>query len=553
MKISVKIILCLALVAIVLCLAGSALYNQIASSSVEEYVAAQQSGSAVDLQLFADRLVYIGSLALISILLIFLIAAVVVLNAVLSPINGIINDAEELSEGNYNNVPPVANLGGEYGSLVKSLCYLRDRLQGSMLKLSKSYSREEVALREVEAANRKRSDFLANISRGLRDPLNSIIGFSGIINKEIDKGRYDYKLLEKTNIIYSSAEHLNGLISNLIELSRLDSDEVPIDVKHFETSEFMSDLVQYNVGDAELKNISIHTHFTSELPPVLTSDHEILFHVLSNLISNAIKASPFEGSVSFGVDCDDDYFTFWVEDSSAEDDAVPLARVYDKYVKSETELFNGIKGSSILCMTIVKAHVELLGASIETSVSSAGCSTFKVIFDADDIIRSNYEDDNTARFYRNAPPEGVFETSNEFDLHRVESVELSDSKPVNVLMAENNESNRMLVESILDEANCELEFVDDGLSCLDVLNRRDFDVLLLDLYINKLESLKVLETLRSNPRYQNLPVIIMAAYVDPQEKRELLLAGANDCILKPIDSEELIYLVRSWYKKSRDL
>jgi len=537
-------------VAVIVGYAGVTAYSVVAAAKIEALTEANKNVPEEVLIDAAEQIAAAGSYVVAVSIALFLIVSIILFKYFIAPIKYVLEYAENLSSGNYKDMPVTKNIGKEFGSLMRYLGYVRDRLQAATLKLSKSYTREEDALREVDAANSKRNDFLASISRGLRDPLNSILGFSGIILKEINKGAYDYRLREKANIIFNSAERLNGLITNLIELSRLDASEVSLKLKEFETSEFMSELIQYNVFEAEQKNISLGTHFTSELPPVLSSDREILFHVLSNLISNAVKASPFGGDVSLGVTCDDDEFVFFVKDSVVEDDTVPLAKVFSKYVESETELFQGVKESSILSLTIVKAHVALLNGRIETVLDSSGSSTFKIIFSADDIVSGDYNDDSTARFYINTGTEGVIESTNQFDTHHVIEVELNLDKPISVLMAENNESNRMLVETVLDETNCELEYVDDGISCLDVLNRRDFDVLLLDHHIHKLEALKVVEALRSNSRFSDLPIIVMAAYMDAEDRTNLLLAGVNDCILKPIDAEELIYLVRSWYKKT---
>ena len=546
---SLKLTLILIVASIAIGVASVDVYSVIVTTKLEELDSVRNCVSADEMAEVTSIVLYIGGLVLGGSLLLFLIVAVGLFKYFTYPMKYISEYAENLSTGNYKDTPDTRNLGGEFAQLMKYLGYVRDRLQSSTQKLSKSYEREEQSLREVEAANSKRNDFLTNISQGLRDPLNSILGFSGIIMKEVSNGKYDYTLREKINIVLSSAKRLNGLISNLIELSRLDAEEITLNKKDFETSEFMSELIQYSVYDAEKKNISLGTHFTSELPPILTSDRQILFHILSNLITNAVKASPFGGDVSFGVEKDDENFIFYVKDSVLEADTVPLAKLYDKYVKSESELFSGIKGSSVLNMTIIKAHTDLLGAFVESEYDSSGSSIFRIVFNIDDIICSEYTDDNTARFFINNN-DGVIESNNQFDTHKVIEVDLNLDKPISVLMAENNESNRMLVETILDDANCELEYVDDAMSCLDVLNRRGFDVLLLDNHINKLDALKVVEKLRSNERFESLPIIVMAAYMSDLDRKDMLFAGVNDCILKPIDADELIYLVRSWYKKT---
>ena len=548
---SLKLTIILTITFIAIGFTSVKVYTTVVTEQLETIDSVNCPKKAGEVEAVTSNLLQLGDWVLGCSLLLFLIVAVVIYRHYTHHMRFICTYAENLATGNYKYTPPNKTIKGELGQLLRSLDHVRDRLQSTTQKLAKSYEREEQALREVEDANGKRNQFLANISRGLKDPLNSILGFSALIMKEINNGSYDYKLKEKTNIILKSARYLDSLIGNLIELSRIDAEDISLNVTEFETSEFMSELIQYNINEAEQKNISLGTHFTSELPPVLTSDRKVLFHILSNLILNATKASPFGTEVAFGVESDDEHFVFYIKDSVVEEDAVPLAKLYEKYVKSETEPFVGIKGMYVLNMTIVKAHASLLNAKIETELDSSGSSIFRVVFNLEDIVCSDYSDDMTARFFIQDKKDGVIESNNQLDTHKVIDIEFNLDKPISVLMAENNESNRMFVEAVLDGANCELEYVDDGMTCLDVLNRRDFDVLLLDNHINKLDAIKVVEALRSNARFESLPIILMAAYISDDDRNNMLLAGVNDCILKPIDADELTYLVRSWYMKTR--
>ncbi len=552
MKLSVKVSVYYVIVGALICAISFAVYSTITYRYIENYISESHLNDSDfdDLHLLTDDLVRFGIEVLICAFSTLIVLLLIYLNISIAPIKQAVEYAKVLSEGDCSKLPTVTSGDGEIGQLMRSLVHVRDRVQGTLQKLDRSYQKQEESLKEVEAARMMKRDFLANISRGLRDPLNSILGFSEIILKEVEKGKYDYDLRERVNIIYNSADHLNSLISNLIELSKLDADQILLNEKVICLSDFMDDLVQYNIFEAEQKGISIGIHFTSDLPQFLITDQEILFHTLTNLISNGIKSSSFGGNVSFGAELEHSVLTFWVKDYVLETDSVPLSKIYTKFVESETELFQGIKGSSILSMTIAKAHAELLGAWIETELTSDGSSIFRVCFEAKDVIASkgDIEKSETCCYDAANDMEG-----NKFAAKAGSAFgDINQSEVINVLMAENNESNRMLVETILNEANCELEYVDDGVACLEVLNRKQFDILLLDLHIKKIEAIKIIDKIRENSPLEELPIIVMAAYIESDERSSIVMAGASDFILKPIDSTELIDLVRTWYKKLRD-
>ena len=180
-------------------------------------------------------------------LLIFVIQLIFISRKITCPLNQAIDFSNSLAKGDFSRKLPRGNYDYEIAELVKSLNFMRDRLQNAITKLRNSHSREKIARKDAESANSLKSDFLANMSLELRNPLNSIMGFASLILKEIDKGLYDEELKRKVSTIRSCTENLNNLITNLLELSRLDADEVDLNLIQFDTSDFMRDLIDFNL------------------------------------------------------------------------------------------------------------------------------------------------------------------------------------------------------------------------------------------------------------------------------------------------------------------
>ena len=443
----------------------------------------------------------------------------------------------------------------EIGTLIKSLNFMCDRMQNYISKLERSHMREKTARKEAEKANHLKSDFLANMSLELRNPLNSIMGFSNIIIRETQEGKYDRELERKITTIYRSAEILNNLIASLLELSKLNSAEIKLNVSEFSTDELIRELVSFNKLNAEEKNISLECHFSADAPKKLRTDKDILFHVISVIISSMVKNLPFEAMVSFGCKTSGRSVIFWIKDSGCAEKTEPIADTYNKFISA---------GKLLLNLTIARANAGLLGADLQADSTPEGNSFFELIFNNDDIIPpilTNTQSISRATIHTatnipknlfaqettrtKAPKIKILIKEDRDAPGRTETGEIRlNEKTKSILLAEDNEANRMLVQLLFKDTAYDLECVPDGLACMDAIKQNRYDILLLDLQMPKLDGYGVLKEIRSNPELASLPVVILTAYLEQNDKQKLILAGANECILKPIDLDLLSTTVR---------
>lgn len=480
------------------------------------------------------------------------------------PLKEAVDFSNTLAKGDFSKKINRRLSQDEIGTLIKSLNFMCDRMQNYISKLERSHMREKTARKEAEKANHLKSDFLANMSLELRNPLNSIMGFANIVIRETQEGKYDRELERKITTIYRSAEILNNLIASLLELSKLNSSEIKLNVSEFSTDELIRELVSFNKLNAEEKNIALECHFSADAPKKLRTDKDILFHVISVIIASMVKNLPFEAMVSFGCKTSGRSVIFWIKDSGCAEKTEPIADTYNKFITSQAETIPIVAGRLLLNLTIARANAGLLGADLQSDSTPEGNSFFELIFNYDDIIPPTLT--NTQSISRStihtatnipktlfaqettkskAPKIKILIKEDREAPGRTETGEIRlNEKTKSILLAEDNEANRMLVQLLFKDTIYDLECVPDGIACLDAIKNHHFDIVLLDLQMPKLDGYGVLKEVRSNPEFASLPVVVLTAYLEQNDKQKLIMAGANDCILKPIDLDLLSSTVR---------
>lgn len=499
----------------------------------------------------------INSMLVISLLalVIFLSLLVYISKKVVGPLNEAVEFSNSLARGDFS-VNLQATSRDEIGVLVKSLNYMRNRLEHSISKLKVSHEREKQARKEAESANNIKSDFIANISHELKNPLNSILGICNLILKDLQNGIQDDDLEAKLRMVVSSSELLNELISSLLELSKLGKEDLSLNVADLNTSDFIRDVIDSAACIAERKSISINNHYSASMPSLMRTDKYLLMNTLKKLIANAIRVSVIGGSIDIGCDIEDQSIVFTIKDSANLDESsISLAEMFNKFIESSGDLDvvnQGLQGVVLLNLTIATANAQFLEASITGELDDSGNSVFKlilpIILHDRETQTADIKPTHTATNIMKIDRKKLSKQREIKDDGRVATATISPSEELgaNILMAEDNEANRMLVELIFRRTNYHLECVDDGITCLEVLKRRKFDLLLLDLQMPRMDGYDVLKSLREDAKLKDLPVIILTAYMEEGEHDNILNAGANDYLLKPIDVDELLEKVRSF-------
>ena len=224
---------------------------------------------------------------------------------------------------------------------------------------------------EAETANRAKSEFLANMSHELRTPLNAIIGFAEMMEHETFGALGCAKYVDYSSHIRESGQHLLGVISDVLDMSRLESGKVTLHPERFEIDSAVSRAIEALRLAAEEKGIKLEAE---SLPHTkIFADRNAIEKVLVSLLRNSVKFTPDGGRISLRSRVDEDELVIYVEDTGVGIDPEILPKLGRPFAQVDSPLENGNKGSG-LGLAIARSLIELHGGAL-TLRSSLGAGT----------------------------------------------------------------------------------------------------------------------------------------------------------------------------------
>ena len=215
----------------------------------------------------------------------------------------------------------------------------------------------------AEEVSRAKSRFLANMSHELRTPLNAIIGFSDIMRQEILGPMGNERYREYAGLIRDSGQHLVDLISDLLDMSKIEAGKFAIDAKPFELGALIEECLNMVRVTADNAGVILARDLAEELPSLI-ADRRALKQSLINLLSNAIKFTPAEGRVTVAAHNDGDALLLQVRDTGVGIPEKDLARIGRPFEQVEGDLQRMHKGTG-LGLSLVKALAELHGGEMQ--------------------------------------------------------------------------------------------------------------------------------------------------------------------------------------------
>ena len=422
----------------------------------------------------------------------------------------------------------------ENGHVVSVLLANRDFTEEKKRELE-----QEEALRQekikAEKANEAKSIFLFNMSHDIRTPMNAIVGYSQLMKKELTNP----KLVHYQEMIEQSSKLLLSIINNVLDMARVESGKMELD-ENFEVVGNVSQLVcSAFAAEASRKNIELHENVNVEHKYVIV-DSTKMQEILSNLISNAIKYTPEGGKVLIDVqELPYDKEGYVLIQTKVTDTGIGMSEeflpsLFDLFTRERNTTLSKIPGTG-LGMAIVKNFVDLMNGSIEVESKLGKGSTFTIT-----IPHKLADKDYT---YRN------IESSNECDI---------DFKGKRILLAEDNELNAEITTTILSEMGFEVKVVEDGILCVNEIQRQPantYDLILMDIQMPNMDGYKATHCIRHLSQFEkaNIPIIAMSANAFEEDKKKAFDAKMNDYITKPIDFQKMEVVLKYILSKQNPL
>ena len=387
----------------------------------------------------------------------------------------------------------------------------------------------EVALKKAEDASLSKTSFLHNMSHDIRTPMNAVLGYAQLMKDEL-KGKGMPETLEHLEKLQQSGNLLLSIINNVLDMARIESGRMEIDESYTQIEYILQDLFEIFDDEAKKKNIAFNYKMNVEHDHVLIDITKIK-EILVNILSNAIKYTPAGGSVMVNVDelpCNEPGYMMVrtsVSDTGIGMSQEYLTKIFEAFTREQNTTKSKIAGTG-LGMSIVKKYVDLLGGTIDVESELGKGSTFTV------TLKHRIADESC---YAKKHVEELGTGS-----------EILNGK--NILLAEDNDLNAEIAETILERVGLKIERVEDGIQCVNKVEKMPvgtYDMILMDIQMPKMDGYKATQEIRHLPDKGKacIPIIAMTASAFEEDKREAIAAGMNGHIAKPIDVNELMAIL----------
>ena len=233
-----------------------------------------------------------------------------------------------------------------------------------MVELEKKRDELSRALSAAETSNKAKTDFFAAISHDLRTPLNAIIGFSELITQEIFGELKNKKYAEYVKDINTSSQHLLNLVNDILDISTLEVNRVDIYCENFDVKEAIKSSLKLLYGLLESKNITLQVDIPDDLPPIY-ADRHALKKIIINLISNSIKFTRPDGSISISASVSDRAHILKFQDNGIGISETLIGTITEPFTREVADPYCAGQEGTGLGLTIVKALTELHGGELK--------------------------------------------------------------------------------------------------------------------------------------------------------------------------------------------
>lgn len=367
-------------------------------------------------------------------------------------------------------------------------------------------SQIEWQAKKAQEASAAKSRFLFSMSHDIRTPMNAIMGYTELMEKNVGNIEKEKDYLSK---IHSSSKFLLDLINSILEMARIESGKETLNIKACNIFDVLDSLNSVFEKQAEQKGLTYQCTTKIEHPYVYCD--QIKFEeILLNVVGNSVKYTK-NGNISIHVEeVESGQFQCMIQDTGIGMSKAYLPHAFEDFSREKSGTQTSVKGTG-LGLSIVKSLVELMHGTIEISSQVNQGTTTRMQFH--------------------------FEIASENELENKQETNIIDLKGKYVLLAEDNDLNAEIAMTLLSDYGFIVDCVSDGVACVKKVKENKYDLIFMDIQMPNMDGYQATQKIRE---FSDIPIVAMTANAFEEDKQKALSIGMNGHIAKPIDMDKVI-------------
>ena len=407
--------------------------------------------------------------------------------------------------------------------LATAICYLmlhrkqREKLYTEEIRKSAEKARK---------ANEAKTRFLFNMSHDIRTPMNAIVGFSGLLEKSLHDEKKSFGYIKKIRV---SSDILLTIINQVLEMARIESGKITLNPESVNIREMVEAMNTVFESSLTKKSLEYQCSLNVVHDQILC-DKTKMEEIILNVVSNSIKYTNPHGKITVSIDeldSEDEKnanYKVVVEDNGIGMSQDYLPHIFEEFSREHTSTETRVAGTG-LGLPIVKSLVDRMGGTIEVESEEGKGTRFIMKFS----FPVSLENQVREKEKQNIP----------------DITEKLEGK--RILLAEDNDLNAEIAETVLVEAGIEVKRVEDGLQCIEELKKMPenyYDVILMDVQMPNMDGYTATQRIRDlDDSRAEIPIIAMTANAYDEDRRKAQEAGMDGFLAKPLDVDEMMRLL----------